>query len=215
MAPYIYGVRHDIHIFDLVKVKECIEKMQVLLYDIGSTSTSEILFVGSHAHAYTAIEECANVCSRYMGPRTHYINYRWIGGLLTNYKTIQQCIRKYQQLEDQLDKGLISTLSKKEGRYVLRQHSRLQKSFYGIKNMTNLPNFLFVVGQKYEMNAIRECRKLSIPIIGIVDTDCDPDMIDFPIPGNDDSARAIRCILSSCAHAFVSGSLSTVKATRV
>jgi len=209
MAPFIYGIRHDIHIFDLVKVKQCIEKMQVLLYDIGYISHREILFVGSHSHAYTAIEECATVCSRYMGPRTHYINYRWIGGLLTNYSTIKKCINKYQQLEDQLNKGLLSTLSKKESRYVLRQHGRLQKSFSGVRYMRNLPDFVFIVGQKNEMNAIRECQKLSIPTIGIVDTDCDPDLIDFPIPGNDDSARSIRCILSSCAHAFVSGSFAS------
>ena len=207
MFPYIYAEQNGIHVIDLVQTA----RLLTHAYEYVRKATNEnktILFVGTKRQAQKIISESAINSGQY------YMNHRWLGGTLTNWKTISKSIVRLKSYDEILNKE-DSGLTKKELVGIQRQRNKLEASLGGIKDMGGLPDALFVIDTNKEHIAIKEANVLKIPVIAVIDSNSNPDGVDFPIPGNDDSARAIRCILSSCAHAFVSGSLSTVKATRV
>jgi small subunit ribosomal protein S2 len=196
MKPYIYGVSHKIHIIDLDKTlllfEECLNYISSLAAKKG-----KILFVGTKPAAQDIISEEAKRCGM------PYVNHRWLGGMLTNYKTIRQSIKRLKELEEMRDSPIFAKLTKKEALLTIREIEKLEKSLGGIKNMAGLPDALFVVDIGYESTAVNEALKLRIPIIGIVDTNNNPERIDHIIPGNDDSSRAIKLYASNIADVIL------------
>ncbi len=167
-------------------------------YDLGSQGKA-ILFVGTKRQAQDVIQEEARRCGMY------YVNQRWLGGLLTNFMTIQKSIKRFRELETMQTNGQYDLLRKKRSPGYERERKKLEKNLSGIKDMSQLPDALFVIDTRKEAIAIQEARKLGIPIIGVADTNCDPDEIDYIIPGNDDALRAIRLITGTIAQAFMDG----------
>jgi small subunit ribosomal protein S2 len=196
MKPYIFTVRNGIHIIDLQKTKVRIEDTYLFVRDIAAGG-GQILFVGTKKQAQDAIREEAEKVGM------HYVNSRWLGGTLTNFKTIRKRIGRLFQLQKMAEDGTMDLLPKKEVIKLKLEEAKLCKFMGGIKNMTKLPDAIFVVDPKKEHNAILEARKLGIPIIGIIDTNCDPDEVDIPIPANDDAIRAVRLIVSIMANAVI------------
>lgn len=196
MEKYIYAKRSGIYIIDLQKSQEKINEAYKIIHDIVKDG-GKILFVGTKKQAQDAIKEEATRANQF------YVNQRWLGGTLTNYKTLRSRINRLYELEAMFEDGTISNYPKKEQILLKKELDRLQKFFNGIKEMNRLPDALFVVDPKKERNAILEAHKLNIPVIGIVDTNCDPDEVDFVIPANDDAIRAIRLILTVMANACV------------
>lgn len=196
MSKYIYGVYHKIHIIDLDKTlqlyKDALNFVSSLVAKKG-----KVLFVGTKNAAQDIIAEEATRCGM------PYVNYRWLGGMLTNYKTIRQSIKKLKELEELRDSPAFNKFTKKEALMMMRELEKLEKALGGIKNMGGLPDALFVIDIGYEKTAITEAQKLRIPIIGIVDTNCSPDGIDYVIPGNDDSARAIKLYVKNMADIII------------
>ncbi len=184
MAPYIYGVRHDTHIIDLGQTVPMLHRALGAVRDVAAAG-GKILFVGTKRQASDPIREAAEACGQF------YINHRWLGGLLTNWKTIQVSIQRMRKMEEQLAGGEIG-LTKKEVLNMRRNHEKLEKSLGGIKSMHGVPDLIFVIDTNREELAIQEARKLNIPIVSIVDTNCSIEGINFPIPGNDDATRAIQ-----------------------
>jgi small subunit ribosomal protein S2 len=197
MAPYIFGVRNNIHIVDLAQTVPLLHQALVKVSDVVA-QRGRVLFVGTKRQASDAIAEAAKRCAQY------YINHRWLGGTLTNWKTISQSIRRLKQLEETLA-GEAKGRTKKEILQLTRARNSLNKSLGGIKDMGGLPDLLFVIDTNKEEIAIAEAKRLSIPIVAIVDTNCDPDGIDFPIPGNDDAGRAITLYCDLIARAAIDG----------
>jgi small subunit ribosomal protein S2 len=185
MAPYIYGVRNGISIIDLEKTREYIIEALNYVAKIASRPGSKILFVGTKRAAQDHIKEQALRCGM------PYVDHRWLGGLLTNYRTIRQSIKRLKELEVQSQDGSFNQLTKKEALNLQRELFKLERSLGGIKEMSGLPDALFVIDRGYENIAIAEAQKLKIPVISIVDTNHSPEGIDYIIPGNDDAARAI------------------------
>ena len=186
MAPYIYGIRNGIHIIDLSQTvplfQQALEKVRDVVANGG-----RVLFVGTKRQASQPVAEAAQACAQY------YINHRWLGGTLTNWRTISRSIRKLRELEETLDDPELSEgYTKKELLRLQRQRDKLEKALGGIKNMGGLPDLLFVIDAPKEHIAIKEANKLGIPVIAILDTNADPDGIDYPVPGNDDAARAVE-----------------------
>ncbi|WWO99913.1 MAG: 30S ribosomal protein S2 [Candidatus Dasytiphilus stammeri] len=190
MKSYIFGVRNKIHIIDLEKTillfKEALTELQKIAYQKG-----RILFVGTKRAASEPIKKTAENCNQY------FINHRWLGGMLTNWKTVRQSIKKLKDLEIQAQDGTFEKLTKKEVLIRSRKLKNLENSIGGIKNMGGLPDALFIIDANYESIAIKEARKIGITIFSIVDTNSDPDGINFVIPGNDDARRAIKLYLNS------------------
>lgn len=196
MAPYIFAERNQIYIIDLSKTVKLINEA----YDFVKEVVEEgkpILFVGTKKQARESIKEEAIRAGEY------YVNERWLGGMLTNYKTIETRIKRLFELEKMEENGTMELLTKKEKAILLGEKEKLERFLGGIKNMPELPGAIFVVDPKKEKIAVHEARKLGIPVIGVVDTNCDPDEIDYVIPGNDDAIRAVKLLTSVIADAVV------------
>jgi small subunit ribosomal protein S2 len=198
MAPFIFGARNKIHIVNLEKTLPAFNEALVELRNLASKG-KKILFVGTKRAAAKVVAEQA---SRVGMP---YVDQRWLGGMLTNYKTIRQSIKRLQDLEVQAADGTFDLLSKKEALQRTRMMNKLQSSLGGIKNMGGLPDVIFVIDVQHEKIAVTEANKLGIPVVGIVDTNSDPVGVDYVIPGNDDAIRAIRLYVSAVADAVAEG----------
>jgi small subunit ribosomal protein S2 len=197
MAPFIYGARNNIHIVDLAQTVPLLHQALVQVSEVVAKG-GRVLFVGTKRQASDGIAEAAKRSAQY------YINHRWLGGTLTNWKTISQSIRRLRQL-DEILAGESHGRTKKELLNIQRERDKLNQSLGGIKDMGGLPNLLFVIDTNKEDIAIKEAQKLKIPIVAIVDTNCDPDGIDYPIPGNDDAGRAITLYCDLVARAAIDG----------
>ncbi len=198
MKPYIFGSRNGIYIIDLQKTVRFFQ--QAYNFVVEATSAGEtVLFVGTKPQAQDIIREEAERCGMY------YVNHRWLGGMLTNFKTIKQRVDRLKELDAMFEDGSITKFPKKEVLRLARQREKLEKNLGGIKEMKHLPGVLYVVDTPKEKIAVAEANKLGIPVVAIVDTNSDPDLIDYPIPGNDDAIRAIRLITSRIADACIEG----------
>ena len=198
MAEYIFTERNGIYIIDLQKTVKKIDEAYYFLSDIAK-SGGTILFVGTKKQAKDSIYEEAVRSGQY------YVNNRWLGGMLTNFKTIRQRIDRLNKLDLMETDGTFDRLPKKEVTQLRNEREKLEKNLGGIRNMKRLPSALFVVDPRVEKNAVAEARKLGIPVVAIVDTNCDPDEVDFVIPGNDDAIRAVKLIAGKMADAFIEG----------
>ncbi|BFM38179.1 30S ribosomal protein S2 [Synechocystis sp. LKSZ1] len=198
MAPYIYTARNGVHIIDLVQTAQLIEDA----YDYVRKSTEQgkrFLFIGTKRQAAGIIAQEAERCG------ANYVNQRWLGGMLTNWETIRNRVERLKELETLESSGAIDRRPKKEASVLRRELGKLQKYLGGIKTMRKIPDVVVVVDQRREYNAIQECQKLGIPIIALLDTNCDPDAVDIPIPANDDAIRSIKLILGKLADAIYEG----------
>ena len=198
MARYIYGSRNNIHIIDLQKTVRELKKAFAFVRSIAGDNKS-VLFVGTKKQAQDAIVQEARRCG------SPFVAERWLGGTLTNFETIRRSSKRLQELENMKAKGVFDLLSKKERAMREKDIKRLSKSLTGIKDMLDLPGCLFIVDPSNEMTAIQEGRRVGIPIVAVCDTNTDPDLIDYPIPGNDDAIRAIRLITGLVADAVLQG----------
>ena len=198
MATYIFTERNGIYIIDLQKTVKKLEEAYFFVRDMAASGKS-ILFVGTKKQAQDAIKEEAERCGQF------YVNARWLGGMLTNFKTMRTRIARLNQLKKMQEDGTFDMLPKKEVMKHLGEMEKLEKYLGGVKDMKKLPGALFVVDPRKEHNAIAEARKLHIPIVAIVDTNCDPDEVDYVIPANDDAIRAIRLIAATMANAVQEG----------
>ena len=198
MAEYIFTERNGIYIIDLQKTVKKVEEAYMFIRDVVAEG-GNVLFVGTKKQAQEAIKEEA------LRAEMYYVNVRWLGGMLTNYKTIKKSIQRLQALTKMAEDGTFDLLPKKEVAAKQKEIADLEKNLGGIKNMPGLPDAIFIVDPRKEKNAVDEARKLGIPIVAIVDTNCDPDEVDYVIPGNDDAIRAIKLISSAMADAVLEG----------
>lgn len=196
MSEYIFVERNDIYIIDLQKTVKKFEQAYEAVSNIAKNG-GKILFVGTKKQAQAAIKEEAQRC------RMFYVNERWLGGMLTNFKTIRTRITRLKTLEKMEENGTFDLLPKKEVTLLMNEKEKLERNIGGIKEMEELPDMLFVVDSKKEEIAIKEARSLGIPIVAIVDTNCDPDEVDYVIPGNDDAIRAVKLIAGKIADAVI------------
>ena len=196
MGKYIYAARNDIHIIDLQLTVGLVEEAYRFVCETVKEGKS-VLFVGTKKQAQDAIKEEAERCGQY------YVNSRWLGGTLTNYKTIRSRIDRMTKLEKMEENGEFDLLPKKEVAKLKEELTKLQTNLGGIRDMKGMPGVMFVVDPHNEKNAIAEARKLNIPIVAITDTNCDPDLIDYVIPGNDDAIRAVKLITGVIANAVI------------
>ena len=196
MAKYIYAARNDIHIIDLQISVEQVEKAYAFVRDVAKSGKS-ILFVGTKKQAQDAIKEEATRCGMY------YMNQRWLGGTLTNFSTIRSRIEKLNKINQMELIGQFELLPKKEVAMLKAERDKLEANLGGIKDTTQLPGSMFVVDINNEDIAVKEARKLGIPVVGLVDTNCNPELVDYVIPGNDDAIRAIKLIASIIANAVI------------
>lgn len=196
--PYIFSERNGIHIIDLVQTTQLLKYAYKYLYQ-ESKNGGEFLFIGTKPQASKIVAQEAQKCS------SHYVNQRWLGGLLTNWETLQKRVSRLKKLESMLEVGELTALPKKEAAVLLKELQLLRKNLNGIKEMKNLPSAIIVVDQKREKGAVIEARKLGIPVVALLDTNCDPDLIDVLIPGNDDAVSSIELILSRLSAAIKLG----------
>lgn len=198
MARFIFTERNGIYIIDLQKTVDQVEEAYKLVKDVVEEG-GKVLFVGTKKQAQEAIESEAKRCEMY------YVNQRWLGGMLTNYNTIKGRIKKLEEYNKMEEDGSLSVLPKKEVATIRAEKEKLSKYLDGIKEMGGMPQLIFVVDPKKEKIAINEARILGIPVIGLVDTNCDPDEVDIAIPGNDDAIRAVKLITETLANAVIEG----------
>ena len=198
MAEYIFTERNGIYIIDLQKTVKKVEEAYYFVRDIAA-SGEDILFVGTKKQAQDSIKEEAERVGMY------YVNARWLGGMMTNFKTIQKRIERLNQINKMEEEGTFDLLPKKEVLNLKAQRDKLEKYLGGIKDMKKLPGALFVVDPRKEKIAIAEAKKLGIPVVAIVDTNCDPEEVDYVIPGNDDAIRAVKLIASTISNAIIEG----------
>jgi small subunit ribosomal protein S2 len=198
MKEYIFGERNGIYIIDLQKTLKMFKEASKYVTDLALDGKT-ILFVGTKRQAQDAIAEEATRCGMF------YINQRWLGGLLTNWATVQKSVKRLQELDEMATDGRYDLMTKKEVIKLERERKHLQANLAGIKNMRRLPDALFVVDSNNETIAVKEARKLGIPVVAVVDTNCDPTLVDYIIPGNDDALRAIRLFTSKIADSIVEG----------
>ena len=198
MKEYIFGERNGIYIIDLQKTLKMFKEASKFVTDLTGQG-KVILFVGTKRQAQDAIAEEANRCGMF------YINQRWLGGLLTNWITVQKSVKRLQELDEMATDGRYELLTKKEVIKLERERKHLQANLAGIKNMRRLPDALFIVDSNNEAIAVKEARKLGIPVVAVVDTNCDPTVVDYVIPGNDDALRAIRLFTSKISDSVVEG----------
>lgn len=198
MAPYIFTERNGIYIIDLQKTVKKVDEAYDFLRSVAEEGKS-ILFVGTKKQAQEAVKEEALKSGMF------YVNERWLGGMMTNFATIRKSINRLKELEAMEEDGTFEVLSKKEVLALKREQEKLEKSLGGIKDMEELPGALFIVDPRKERIAVAESKKLNIPIVAIVDTNCDPDEIDYVIPGNDDAIRAVKLLTSRMADAVIEG----------
>ena len=204
MKPYIFTERNNIYIVDLQQTVKLIDVAYDFVREIASNG-GNILFVGTKKQAQEAIKNEAERCGMF------YVNYRWLGGILTNFDTIKKRVKRLFELEEMENNNMFEVLPKKEVISLKREKEKLEKILTGIKNMEKLPDAVFIVDPKKEKIAVAEAIKLSIPIVAIVDTNCNPDEIDYVIPGNDDAIRAVKLISSVIADAVIEGKKSTIE----
>ena len=198
MKPYIFGARNGIYIIDLQKTVQFFKEAYQFVRDIAAKG-EYILFVGTKKQAQETIYEQATRCSMF------YVNHRWLGGMMTNFQTIKRSIDRLNKLETMKNQEIYNLLPKKEVLELEKERTKLEKSLGGIKTMDRLPGAIFIVDPKKEKIAVKEARKIGIPSIGIVDTNCDPEEVDYVIPGNDDAIRAIHLFASKIADAVIEG----------
>ncbi len=196
MAPYIFTARNDIHIINLEDTAVLVDKAYDYIKEMAGQGKT-ILFVGTKKQAQKAIEDEAKRCGMY------YINSRWLGGTLTNFKTIRSRIERLNKLNTMEKVGEFNLLPKKEVIKLKAERDKLEKNLGGIKDMTKLPDVMFIVDTKKEHIAVQEAHALNIPIVGLIDTNCDPDQVDYVIPGNDDAIRAVQLIAAAMANAVI------------
>ncbi len=199
MKPFIFGARNGIHIIDLQQTVSMFKDVENAVRNLAE-SGGNVLFVGTKKQAHEAIKEEAERCGMF------YVHNRWLGGTLTNFSTIRQSIERLRKLEEmENDPKIVEALTKKEMLGLKRESEKLEQSLGGIKGMRKLPDAIFVVDPKQEEIAVKEARKLRIPVIAVIDTNCDPDMVDHKVPGNDDAIRAIRLFCAAVADAVIEG----------
>ena len=198
MAQYIYTARNGVHIIDLVQTAQLIEQAYEFMRSSAERG-KKVLFVGTKRQAAGIIAQEASRCGSY------YVNQRWLGGMLTNWETIKTRVDRLKELENLDSTGALEKRPKKEASMLRRELGKLQKYLGGIKTMRKVPDIVVIVDQKREHNAISECQKLNIPVLSILDTNCDPDVVDIPIPANDDAIRSIKLILGKLADAIHEG----------
>lgn len=198
MAPFIYSSRNDIHVIDLHKSIPFIERAYEFIKKIAADN-GRILFVGTKKQAQEAIEAEAKRCGMF------YVKERWLGGTLTNFKTLRKNISRLRDIEKKESSGILEKLPKKEVSNILKEKTKLLKVIGGVREMNALPQALFIVDSKKELIAVKEARKLGIPVVGIVDTNCDPNDVDYPIPANDDAIRSVKLLVSIIADAVMDG----------
>ena len=204
MKPYIFTERNNIYIVDLQQTVKLIDVAYHFVRDIASKG-GKVLFVGTKKQAQESIKTEAERCNM------HYINYRWLGGALTNFATIRKRVKRLIELEKMESDGMFEVLPKKEVISLKREKEKLNKVLNGIRDMEKVPDVLFVVDPKKENIAILEALKLSIPVVAIVDTNCNPEVIDYVIPGNDDAIRAVKLLSSVIANAVIEGNKSNIE----
>ncbi|WP_102796604.1 30S ribosomal protein S2 [Bowmanella denitrificans] len=198
MKPFIFGARNKVHIINLEKTVPLFNNALNFLSGV-SARKGKILFVGTKRAASEAVKEAAQSCDQF------YVNKRWLGGMLTNWKTVRQSIKRLKDLEQQAQDGTFDKLTKKEALMLSREMAKLESSLGGIKDMGGLPDVLFVIDADHEHIAITEARNLGIPVVSVVDTNSDPDGVDYIIPGNDDAIRAVQLYLKAAADAISQG----------
>ena len=198
MFPYIYSEVNNIHILDLVQSATLLKEANSYLEEAARDGKT-FLFIGTKRQASTLIAQEAKRCDSF------YVNHRWLGGMLTNWTTLKERITYLKDLEQQEADNTFDLLTKKEATLRRKDLKKLRQHLDGVKTMVNLPDIAIVIDQKREMTAIRECRKLGIPVVSILDTNCDPDLVDVPIPGNDDAVRSIKLILKSLTNSIILG----------
>ncbi len=199
MKPYIFGARNGIHIIDLQQTVTMFKDVEAVVRDLAA-SGGTVLFVGTKKQAQDAIREEAIRCGMF------HVHNRWLGGTLTNFTTIRQSIDRLRKLEEmENDPKIVDALTKKEMLSLSREREKLEQSLGGIKTMRKLPDAIFIIDPKQEEIAVKEARKLGIPVMAVIDTNCDPDMIDYKVPGNDDAIRAIRFFCAAIAEAVIEG----------
>lgn len=204
MAPYIFTQRGGTHIIDLQKASDCIDQAYSVFKEIGKDG-GKVLFVGTKKQAQEVIKEEAVRCGHY------YVNVRWLGGTLTNFKTIRRSIKKLQDYQKMEEDGTINAFTKKEINEIKKKMARLEKFLSGIIEMKELPQAMFIIDPHEERTAILEAKRLHIPVFGIVDTNCDPDDVDYVIPANDDAIRSLKLIVSKMADALIEGAGGVVE----
>ncbi len=195
MKEYIYTTRDDIYIIDLQKTAKCLEKAYEAMKKIAEDG-GKVLFVGTKKQSQEAAEECAARTNMY------FINERWLGGTLTNFKTIRSRIRRMEEIEKMESDGTFALLPKKEVLGLKKEYEKLNKNLRGIREMKKIPNAMVIVDPRKEEIAIKEARILGIPVFGVVDTNCDPDMVDYVIPGNDDAVRSVKLLIGALTNAI-------------
>jgi small subunit ribosomal protein S2 len=198
MKEYIFGERNGIHIIDLQKTLKMFREAARYVAELASQGKT-VLFLGTKRQAQEAIAEEANRCGMY------YVNHRWLGGTLTNWVTLQKSIKRLKLLKAMTEDGRMAALPKKEAARLEHELKHLQQNFAGVESMAALPDAMFVIDPNAEVIAVREARRMGIPVVAIVDTNCDPDLVDWVIPGNDDALRAIRLFTSKISDAVLSG----------
>lgn len=198
MAEYIFQARNGIHIIDLQKTSKKIDEAYKFMKEISEEGKT-VLFVGTKKQAQECMKEAAQMCGMY------YVDQRWLGGMLTNFGTIRTRIQRLKKLEAMQEDGTFDVLPKKEVIQLKKEMEKLEKNLGGIKDMEELPGALFIVDPKKERIAILEARKLNIPVVGLIDTNCNPEDVDYPIPGNDDAIRAVKLIAEVMANAVIEG----------
>ena len=206
MSRFIFTERNGIYIIDLQKTVKKIEEAYSFIREVAETG-KPILFVGTKKQAQDSIKEEAERSGMY------YVNERWLGGMLTNYQTIKKRIDRLRELERMQEDGTFDVLPKKEVIQLMNEKEKLEKYLNGIKDMPEVPGAIFIVDPRKERIAVKEARKLGIPVVGIVDTNCDPDEIDFPIPGNDDAIRAVKLIASTISQAIIEAKQGQIEET--
>lgn len=202
MKRYIYSARNDIHVIDLHKSIPLIDKAYAFLKELAAKEGT-LLFIGTKKQAQEAVEEEAKRCGMF------FVNQRWMGGTLTNFKTLKKNIARLNDIEKMKADGTFDKLPKKEVIMIEREYRKLVRGLGGIRQLVNLPGAVFIVDTKKEQTALNEARKLGVPVVAIVDTNADPDEVDYPIPGNDDAIRSIKLLTSLMAEAIIAGREST------
>ncbi len=205
MAKYIFGSRSNIHIIDLQKTAKELKKAYKFIRDLAANQRP-VLFVGTKKQAQEAIVSEAQRCGAY------YVSERWLGGTLTNFETIRKSISRLNELDKMKTEGLFRVMSKKEVARLEKERTRLTKTLSGFKGMTEMPGCLFVIDPVQENTAVLEARRMEVPVVAVCDTNCDPDLIDYPVPGNDDAIRSVKLFCTLMADAILEGKAEAEKA---
>ncbi len=198
MKPFIFGEKSGIYIIDLEKTQKFLNDARVFLSETAAQGKS-ILFVGTKKQAQEVIEEEAKRCGAF------FINHRWLGGLLTNFQTIKKSIKRYKEIDQMEKDGIFNSLTKKEIASLNKEREKLIKNLSGVIDMDRLPSAVFIIDSKKEETAVLEAKRLNIPVVALIDTNCDPELIDYPVPGNDDAIKSIKLITSFMAESVIDG----------